>query len=104
MFEKLVSAYGSGRVCCILPLHRWNEKYEYGDGNKRFPSTLEEYRRLISTIIRKFNLASIDLWDNGLPAPQSYMADEYFTDGLHPNDKGHRIIAEKIAEYLKNRL
>lgn len=104
VFDKLVSAYGSGRVCCILPLHRWNEKYEYGDGNKRFPSTLEEYRRLINTIIRKFNLASIDLWDNGLPAPQSYMADEYFTDGLHPNDKGHRIIAEKIAEYLKNRL
>ena len=29
---------------------------------------------------------------------------EYFIDGLHPNDKGHSIIADKICEFLKNNM
>lgn len=28
----------------------------------------------------------------------------YFSDGLHPNDAGHKMLAEKIAEYLKSEL
>lgn len=104
VFRKLVGAYGSDRVCCILPLHRWNEKNPYGSRKKVISAPLEEYRRLISEVIKKFNVISIDLWDDGLPVPQSCMADEYFVDGLHPNDKGHRVIAEKLAKFIKVRL
>ena len=28
----------------------------------------------------------------------------YTLDGLHPNDDGRKMIAERIAEYLKNNL
>lgn len=104
VFHKLVSTYGRDKVCCILPLHRWNEKNPYGSGKKYISVPLEEYRRLLVAIINKFNLSSVDLWEKGLPAPQSCMAGEYFADGLHPNDKGHRLIAEKLAEYIKNKL
>ena len=31
-------------------------------------------------------------------------ANEYYTaDGVHPNDNGHKFIAEKICEYIKRR-
>ncbi|MBO7345757.1 MAG: hypothetical protein J6U92_07470 [Clostridia bacterium] len=33
---------------------------------------------------------------------QGVGASEYFVDGLHPNDKGHSLIAEKICEFIKN--
>ena len=26
----------------------------------------------------------------------------YFADGLHPNDKGHSLIADKIISFLEN--
>lgn len=29
---------------------------------------------------------------------------KYFSDGLHPNDPGHKLLAEKIAEYLQGEL
>ena len=29
---------------------------------------------------------------------------KYFSDGLHPNDPGHKLLAERIAEYLQGEL
>ena len=29
---------------------------------------------------------------------------KYFSDGLHPNDPGHKLMAERIAEYLQGEL
>ena len=28
----------------------------------------------------------------------------YFSDGLHPSDPGHKMLAERIAEYLQAEL
>lgn len=29
-----------------------------------------------------------------------YTRDELTPDGLHPNDKGHRLVAEKVTSFL----
>ena len=43
----------------------------------------------------------LDLYaEQFFPCPTTNTGDEYTTDGLHPNAKGHALIAERIARYL----
>ena len=58
---------------------------------------LEDYVDAILTVCKNHKVAVIDLFKlNPLdPADQ-----EVIPDGLHPNDKGHAIMAQVIAEEL----
>lgn len=46
---------------------------------------------------------TIDLYENGIPKPLVSTGDEYTVDGVHPNDKGYALIANRICEYIKNK-
>ena len=100
----LIQKFSKEKVCFILPMPRYNQECRYGEGNKKQESlTLKEYVEIIKERLEFYNVDYIDLFHDFLPVPQTNGVSEYFFDGLHPNDKGHLLIAKKVVEYLKNK-
>lgn len=104
LFEKLVKTY-NGNVVVITPLHRFGEDNPFGeDSNKPAPGPiLQEYVHAILQTAKSMNLNILNLWDDYDLNPNLGENAKYFIcDGLHPNDDGHQLIAQKLAAYLKS--
>ncbi len=67
------------------------------DERNRIGETLEDYVDAILAICKNHNVAVIDLFKIN---PLDPTDQEVVPDGLHPNDKGHEIMAQVIAEEL----
>lgn len=94
--EYLLSNYSKEKICFILPLRRWNEENVLGQH-------LIQYIEIMKTILTEKGIEFIDFYQNGLPKPKNEEPDEYFCDGLHPNDNGNRWIAEQILRFLNRK-
>lgn len=105
MTEYLVGKFGRDRLCYILPLPRFDEDNRRGGHSCKTveANTLEEYREAIRETAKKYGVDVLDLSDM-FPRPKAQAADELTADGLHPNAKGHKIIADRLYEYLTKKL
>ena len=85
-----------------MPLHRYNEDNPYGDGNKKKAGApLSTYVALLKEILQKQGIPALN-FEKDFPIPAVNDGTDGLTvDGLHPNDKGHRLLAEKICEYIR---
>ena len=103
LVKYLVETYGRERLCFILPLHRFNERNLFGDGTKKQAvATLQEYVEILKEVLLYFNIDFFD-FDKEIPEPLDMTNNGFFKDGLHPNDRGHQAIANKIVEYYKEK-
>ena len=93
--KELLSVYEINQLCFILPLHRSDEENNKG-------LTLGDYVNIMKTVLKAKNISFLDFYDNGLPKPPNSENGEYFCDGIHPNDKGHKWMAEQIINKIKN--
>ena len=106
LINYLSEIYGKEKLCFITPLHRYDEDNVFGEfGAKKVPSlTLLGYVDVIRDITREKGVELLDLFDQTFfPKPAANCADDLTADGLHPNPKGHDLIADKICKYLKNK-
>lgn len=104
LFSKLVARYGKEKLCVILPLHRIDEENVYGDGSKaKAGKTLKEYVFALQTLAEKYGLDILE-FDKEFPYSQIAPGAGLTVDGLHPNSHGHKIIAEKICEYVRKKI
>lgn len=103
LYTSLLEIYTEKPIVVVTPLHRTNEDDPRGDGNK--PSdvgVLKTYVDIIREVAEYYSLPVLDLYKNsGMQPKVPVIRETYIPDGLHPNDKGHMIIADKIAEFLK---
>lgn len=92
------------KICFILPIPRVDQDNTLGDGSKDEPmATLNEYVNAQKQVLDYYAVEYLDLADK-FYIPTSYQDDgNLFADGLHPNDKGHRHLANCLIEYLKNK-
>lgn len=94
----------NAKLCFILPMHRLEENYPFGENGckKGGCEPLVNYVNAVKAVCARHDLDHIDLFYGGFTVTEENK-DEYTSDGLHPNDKGHEFIADKVAEYvLKN--
>ena len=104
LIEFLCQKYGKEKLCFILPLRRFNEDGVACKGeNNEMGAPLVEYVNAMRRIISEYEIDIIDLYENGFEKPLINTGDDYTADGVHPNDNGHKFIAEKICEYIKRR-
>lgn len=97
LFSTLLGMYGRDKVIVMLPLKRANIRTKTNAVTGKY---LIDYVEIIRDYAELYGFRYIDLYNDGLPEPPEGES-EYFVDGLHPNDKGHEIIADKICKFLK---
>lgn len=99
LYEGLRKKYPYASIIIITPTHRFNENNPRGDGYKKHGAILKEYVCAIKKTAKEYRFPVLDLFDGEVA---SELKKEYFPDGLHPDDNGHRVLARLIADFLEN--
>lgn len=101
--QKLIKKYPKAFIMFITPLHRLNENAEVNEIKIRNAAPLSGYVDIIKEVARYYSLPVLDLYAvSGLQPEVDVIRELYIPDGLHPNDAGAGIIAERIMGFLKS--
>ena len=106
LIEDLIDKYGKEKLCFLLPLRRYKDEKGIackGDSGDELGASLFEYVKAMREIVSEYGIDFVDLYENGIPKPLISTGDQYTVDGVHPNDKGYEIIANRICEYINNK-
>lgn len=102
--ETLQNKYPNLRILLLTSTYSW---YPYNDGYELTCETynlggglLEDYVSAEIGVAEIMGVEVIDLYHDFYPHEQWSDWEIYTRDGLHPNEAGRRLIAEKIYEYL----
>lgn len=85
------------KLVCLLILPCDPAKFNWPNNR------LESYRENFRETAREFNGILVDSLEIFPPDPVAF-SDLFLTDGIHPNAKGHEIIAKALAEAFYDRL
>ena len=116
MYEELITRYPKIPILIITSTPR---RYSYGDSGN--DGTLANYHGHVDAVIqmaKEYSFPCFDLYRNsGLRPWNTTNNTEYFTsdgtgvetgsiaaDGVHPNSKGHKIMAQKLFEFINSGL
>lgn len=99
LFSGLKAQYPNSQIIVLTPLHR------VGENEQRNGHILKDYVDTIRSTARHYDLSVLDLFETSCIRPQiPEIAKRLTTDGLHPNDIGHRILAEEIGTFLQKNI
>ena len=102
LFEGLVNKYLGKQIVIMTPLHRTNELRKTGDVKAREIGTLKDYVDIIREVAEYYSLPVLDLYaSSGMQPEIESVRGKYIPDGLHPNDNGHILIAQKLKKFLQ---
>ena len=104
LLEGAINKYPQATIVIMTPLHRGNEDNPRGDGNKPCDvAPLSVYVGIIREVAAYYSLPVLDLWSmSGLQPRVPIIQKTYCTDGLHPNDAGHAVIAARLKGFLES--
>ena len=102
LYNTLLNRYPESKIIIMTPIHRLDAqqtKYENGASVNR---SLKQYVDAIREVAEYYSLPVLDLYASyGIQPQVQIMREKFVPDGLHPNDAGHHILAEKIAAFLQ---
>ena len=102
LFTDLINKYPNAVIVIMTPLHRLQEDNPRGDGYKEERGPLKVYVNILKEVLEFYSLPTLDLWAcSSLQPKVQTVRERYCPDGLHPNDAGHKIIADRLAGFLK---
>jgi lysophospholipase L1-like esterase len=56
----------------------------------------------LKEVLEFYSIPTLDLWAcSGIQPKVDVLKEKYCPDGLHPNDAGHKLIADRLAGFLK---
>lgn len=102
LLQKLIIRYPHAQLVVMTPLHREGEEYlASGDRGKPRQAKLEAYVDAIIAISGYYGVPVLDLFRTCSMQPGVPLVKEMFMpDGLHPNDAGHRRLADRMIGFL----
>lgn len=102
LLAKAVKDFGKENVFVLTPMHRLGEDNLRGEGNKgKDCLPLSGYVQIIKKQAEKFGVRLIDLYKDERLNINVGDNKKYFADGLHPNNDGHKLLAEIIKENIE---
>ena len=102
LITLLIAKYGRERVVFITPCRRYSEEAHFCRVNGAYVAPFPEYAGMLKSLLEKHGIRYIDLYsDPEMPKPESTSETACFRDGLHPNDRGHRHIADRVIYFLE---
>ena len=94
--------YPHSRILLVSPTYAWYlfsgktcEEQDFGGG------FLEQYVESERKIAKEYDVEMIDLYQDLYRHETWEDWEEFTVDGVHPNENGRRMIAERIAAYLE---
>ena len=93
LITKLKKDFPNADIIFMTPIHRVGEDEPHAPESK----TLADYAEAIKVICQKRDIKLIDLFGMNPIDPSD---ENLVPDGLHPNDAGHRILADVVTEAL----
>ncbi len=100
LFTSLIEKYPGKPIVIATPLHRADEnevRVKHG-----VSVVLKTYVDIIREVAEYYSLPVCDFYRNsGLQPIVPVIMEKYIPDGLHPNDAGHEILAERLGNFLK---
>ena len=105
LFNYLIEKYPESFIFVITPIHRLDDENPRGEGKKENDvAPLKEYVRVIREVAEYYSLPVLDLFaDSGIQPNVPVLYKKYTADGVHPNNRGHRLIAKRIISFLSER-
>ena len=98
LYTSLLEKYPEATIMVMTPLHRSTENEPNMHGK-----VLADYVDAIRKAAEYYSLPLLDLWaTSGIQPAVPVMKEKYMPDGLHPNDAGHVILANKIVKFIQN--
>ena len=106
MLSGLRDKYPKGEFLFVTPLKMWHYTHpnwkmpvEYDAFNEQGLS-LNDYRKAIIDRCEYYGIPVLDMYTKGIYGRTDKTREMVYVDGLHPNDKGHRLLARQIARAL----
>lgn len=97
LFTDLIEKYPDAQLVVMTPLHRYGE-----ENAPEGCEVLEEYVKMIRRVAEYYAIPVLDLYAvSGIQPNVPVIKEKYCPDGLHPNDEGHRLMAEKLEGFLR---
>ena len=95
--QSYVERYPGKVIVIMTPLHRVSEENRDRKGH-----ILVDYVDVIKETARYYSLPVLDLFAvSGIQPRVRAIRERFCPDGLHPNDDGHAILADRIAGFLR---
>lgn len=99
--DSLIARYGKERLLFLVPCRRYREEAHPATYSDVTVESFSCFVNMMITVFRKKQIPYLDLYhDSAMPQPLTTNNQGCFRDGLHPNEQGHRHIAERILTYL----
>ena len=99
LMQGLLEKYPASAIVFMTPLHRLSED-EPSMGNGL---NLKRYVDIIKEVAEYYAIPVLDLYAiSGIQPRVDVMRERYCPDGLHPNGEGHKLIASRLASFLKS--
>lgn len=96
LFSGLQKAFPKAKIVVATPLHRVEESNPKTDSG----AILKDYVDIIRAVAAEYSLPVLNLFETSAINPDTM--DTLTTDGLHPNDEGHTILAKEIGSFLQS--
>lgn len=99
LYLKLINKFPGKPIIIMTPLH-WDAELEL-HGRPDGEYVLEDYVNAIKEVAKYYSLPVCDLYaSSGIQPSVPVLKELYTIDGLHPNDNGNRVIAEKLGNFM----
>lgn len=100
--ELLMETYPSKKILLCTPTYCWFKMEQVSCEEREFGyGYLEDYVNMEIEIASEYNIDILDNYhDSGIGGSLENM-EKYTEDGLHLNEEGRKIIAERIAAYIQ---
>ena len=93
----LSEMYVGKPIVFITPLHRETENQKDQNGH-----ILKEYVKVIKEVAEYYSIPVLDLYAmSGIQPQIPVVKERLMPDGLHPNDAGHLILAQRVKGFLE---
>lgn len=94
LYDMLLERYPKAKIVILTPMCRREEERD----GQHLPSFVDAIR----DVVKEYDFPLLDMYkDFPVDLHDEQMQQRYIPDGLHPNDHGHKMIAETIIDFLE---
>lgn len=94
LYDTLLALYPKAKIVILTPMRRAEEERE--------GLTLPPFVDAVRDVVKEYGFPMLDMYETypaDLHDPE--MLKQYAPDGLHPNDAGHKLIAETLLKFME---